>query len=489
MQRIIEQITNKSLDASTAHEKLLNISSSFPEDFFNTALANGLQVGEVIVRAATAINLAIELTKVPEEKFGLVSVSRLNALSDAAAKLNESLAVACNSFEQFKDWGGVESVDSVSGTIHAKSGNSVDFATLLASISEHADAVLDSQLFLAARVRPKGIGTYLSASRVLQETAKDSKTLLDETKEVLGILQNEKAELDSRLENLKNIEESSSKSQNEITAVRQRTEEDAAKINSVLERTEGLSAKADDLSSQVNTYAAQFEGFDKALNDRNSKIGAGQKRLQETIEGISSKEKAVQDLINAAETMLGNVTEAGLASGYKDQNNELDDQIWYSQIIFYGSIAFLLLCALVTLDLMPGFHGLPRLPEFTDKSPAANILIQVFSAIGSRLLVLLPALLMVTFSAKRYASLFKLRQEYRHKFSTASSVHGFKLQAPKYEQQMAAAVFQELLKNPTRSEDSIGSSGTEDNKSFLGNLLEPHIQTALLNMAERKDEG
>lgn len=66
----------------------------------------------------------------------------------------------------------------------------------------------------------------------------------------------------------------------------------------------------------------------------------------------------------------------------------------------------------------------------------------------SRTVILLAPFWLTLFSARRYRSLFDLRQQYSHKYNMAFSVDGFKQQAPKFEQQIAAWVFHVVAEPP-----------------------------------------
>ncbi|SDG02960.1 hypothetical protein SAMN05216337_11087 [Bradyrhizobium brasilense] len=60
---------------------------------------------------------------------------------------------------------------------------------------------------------------------------------------------------------------------------------------------------------------------------------------------------------------------------------------------------------------------------------------------------------LVRFAGARHERLFRLRQHYAYKFSVASSVEGFKKQAPELEQGIAATAFYELTFNPATRMD------------------------------------
>jgi hypothetical protein len=69
-------------------------------------------------------------------------------------------------------------------------------------------------------------------------------------------------------------------------------------------------------------------------------------------------------------------------------------------------------------------------------------------AVLGKVMLLLPATWLTAFFTKTYAHLFQLEREYAHKAALAGSVHGFKLQAKKYEEEITAEVFMEIRMNP-----------------------------------------
>jgi hypothetical protein len=75
----------------------------------------------------------------------------------------------------------------------------------------------------------------------------------------------------------------------------------------------------------------------------------------------------------------------------------------------------------------------------------------------------MPGIWLVRFTASRHERLFRLREHYAYKYSVASSVEGFKKQAPELEQGIAAAAFHELTFNPATRMDANSAESRHPN--------------------------
>jgi len=97
-----------------------------------------------------------------------------------------------------------------------------------------------------------------------------------------------------------------------------------------------------------------------------------------------------------------------------------------------------------------------------------------YGSIVSRLFVVLPAALLVHFFSRKQNELFRLKEEYTHKFSVAASLHGFKIESPKYYEEITAAAFNELLKNPAATPNPQPEAGTQ--LTWAQRLIEPVVK-------------
>ena len=164
-------------------------------------------------------------------------------------------------------------------------------------------------------------------------------------------------------------------------------------------------------------------------------------------------------------------------------------QLFWARCAFYLSVALLLISVLLALNITNLWgliiRDLPPIPLISSNTPAGALAVQTLAALGSRALVVLPALLLAGFSSHRHSTLFRLREEYSHKEALAVSVQGFKEQAPTYQEPIAAAVFQELLQNPATSMNKVSS--TSQPNGFIQKLIAPSIEKAFKNMFEQRD--
>src|SRR5690606_705920 len=98
-------------------------------------------------------------------------------------------------------------------------------------------------------------------------------------------------------------------------------------------------------------------------------------------------------------------------------------QLSNARFWYYISIVALFLSVATALNILhPLGIGLPALPSFAPDTPTGTIAVQALSALGSRVLLILPALLLAGFAARRHSALFRLREEYSHKYTMAASV-------------------------------------------------------------------
>jgi hypothetical protein len=149
-----------------------------------------------------------------------------------------------------------------------------------------------------------------------------------------------------------------------------------------------------------------------------------------------------------------------LAASFSALQDKINSELTWARFGFYFSILLLVaLSAPIALYVFPGAHELfkyltgwdpgPLVPK-SDAQKAPEVIAQVLA----RALLLIPGIWLVRFTGARHERLFRLREHYAYKYSIASSVEGFKKQAPELEQGIAAAAFYELTFNPATRMDA-----------------------------------
>lgn len=249
-------------------------------------------------------------------------------------------------------------------------------------------------------------------------------------------------------------------------------------------------AKANALDAQVTAYAAKFQAFDAALATRDEEFQNGSGKLKKLLERLEATQKESDRIQQRAREVLGEATVSGLSERFAAEARGLQWRLWFAQGFFYLGIALLIFAAGVVLDVFPWLSQHewvvmhPVAPP-TDGSPWSAVVYVIGNLIG-KAIVLLPPGILIAFSAKWYAALFRLREQYSYKYTVAASLPGFRVEAPEFYEAMTASAFRELLFNPAAEPQIAQSSSAADgaSKDGVGNrwidkLIDPFVKKAL----------
>ena len=229
---------------------------------------------------------------------------------------------------------------------------------------------------------------------------------------------------------------------------------DHAQVTAQTERVKQSTTTAETLAQTVTQYQAKFDDFKIAMDERLDDLADFEKRSREADKRNKDYEENIKALIAQSEDMLAGSTTVGLAKAMEATRKRYADRMLRINIGFFLSVIFLLVSALpLAIHLIPGLVEI--LPWFSGKDgkpiptmdPKADG--NHFAVLG-KFMLLLPATWLTAFFTKTYANLFQLEREYAHKAALAGSIHGFKLEAKNYEQEITAEVFMEIRNNPAR---------------------------------------
>ena len=218
--------------------------------------------------------------------------------------------------------------------------------------------------------------------------------------------------------------------------------------------------KAATLQETISNYQAQFEAFDKELAARSRRFEDETTEFNAIRSRLIDQEEKARKLTNDSETLLRGATNVGLASSFSSLQRQITRELNWARWGFYVSIFFLVVLSLpIAVYVFPALQVLlkslglnsdfmlPKTSIEAQKTP------EVLAQIAARALLLVPGIWLVRFVSARHERLFRLREHYSYKFSVASSVEGFKKQAPELEQGIAATAFYELTFNPATRMD------------------------------------
>jgi len=208
----------------------------------------------------------------------------------------------------------------------------------------------------------------------------------------------------------------------------------SSKIENAVEEVESNSQNISELLTEVKSKLLDFKSFHTVVfGEKNeegefegglkSEINAREKHLEEFKNQQELKYKTLNDEI---ESLLPGATSAGLASAYHDLKKSFDKPIRNYSRLFYGSILFLTISALISVTQELGFVYI-KFVDVTD-------LTKLFSNILYKLPLIIPVLWLTLFASKRRSEALRLQQEYAHKEALAKSYQNFKTQIEALEQ-------------------------------------------------------
>lgn len=184
-----------------------------------------------------------------------------------------------------------------------------------------------------------------------------------------------------------------------------------------------VKAKVDDFKDYHTVVFGSKNNEEGQQGGLKAEIAARKKNLDEFKEQQEQRYKALNEQI---ETLLPGATNAGLATAYYDLKVSFEKPIKSYSFLFYASIAFLALAALLSITQEVGWLYI-KLVEIGDFKMLASSLLH-------KLPVILPILWLALFASKRRSEAQRLQQEYAHKEALSKSYQNFKTQIDELDQ-------------------------------------------------------
>ena len=258
------------------------------------------------------------------------------------------------------------------------------------------------------------------------------------------------------------------------TAATLAASENAATVNSAATANAATAAaKLDEITriaAQAETVHSALTSYSATLEDTKSKVAATESKANIVVEEIAKQNEKVLKLIEDAEKMVSGATVAGLAKAFGDEKVYLETSMKSTLLVFFVGIFFLTLTSFglasyvlhIPISIMNfKINSIPKIGDPGYEVTVAGVL--------SRTIILIGPFWLTLFSARRYRSLFDLRQQYSHKYNMAFSMNGFKNQSPENAQNIAAWVFSIVANNP--SSQKLGGPMDEAPSTSISDLV------------------
>lgn len=278
----------------------------------------------------------------------------------------------------------------------------------------------------------------------LSGRARQFHDLAQEIKEILSSAEGAESEIKEVLDEIISTNDKSSQFLQNIEQTKQTADEAKEQAQAAINETDAkiaqvreLSTQAETLRTQVDQYQAQFDAFQETLAEREKEFEEFVKSNQEAKEKNIERENRIDEIIEKSNQMLVGATNVGLSKAFNDASDRYGKESGKAIWAFYGSIVILIISAIpIAWYLLTSTH------EQNGVTLAGT---------AARAALLLPAILLTTFASHRFWALFQLHREYAFKAAIAMSIDGFKQQAPRFEEEITGAAFNELVKKPDYS--------------------------------------
>ena len=317
-----------------------------------------------------------------------------------------------------------------------------------------ATGLLGTLTHLSATSGPKGpepdLADYAAQAITALKEAEQAREKSDRARELAeaaatslqALLEQAKAQLASADDLLAKATAAADAAAANASTVSATTTANAATAAAKVEEITRLAAQAEASHTALTSYAA-------TLAETKVNVAAAEAKAAAVVAAMEEKNIAVQSLIDDAEKMVSGATVAGLAKAFADEKNYLERSMNGTFIGFCIGIALLtvtsfgLAAYVLHIPITIWKWQIIAAPKPGD--PGYEITI---AGVLSRAIILLGPFWLTLFSARRYRSLFDLRQQYSHKYNMAFSMNGFKTQSPDNAQNIAAWVFSIVASNP-----------------------------------------
>lgn len=418
------------------------------------------------------------LTLVPDAIVNEVS-NRISALRDATDKLNTQ-------FSGLTRESPVVALDAAAMTAANEAGQQLNFPPIFLELYPTIQGLLLSlhQLRSIAGITDKnGLGLELSqldAARSAQRRA------YGELSKLRGVISASRREIETQASLAKTAAREIEGSKQKSATAADRAEEIKTKTEEILNAATEINANAEKVKGEVAAYAETFAKFKADLDGRNASLAKGQTEQERLLSEIAKIESEVDRLQSRSREVLGEATVTGLTESFAAEKKAAGWQLMWIQLLFFVSIALLFFSAGLILNAFPWLEGWFRPARWDPPGNAESWTIGIFyfGNFIAKAIFLMPALFLLAFAARRYGEVYEQKKLYTYKYTLASAITGFKIEAPNYAEVITAAAFQQLAANPKEEVEKTKEEKKEERGTILQRIVEPAVKRVLEQMGK-----
>lgn len=433
-----------------------------------------ISIASVSARLAASIQLLQSLATIPNTLL-IPEQDIVNLLSRSGEVKTHADRLA-TSVNEFINGGNVTSLDVTGLSASNAAGHAINIGQLTSALFAPSQNLLSVvRGFLLDRSGPEmpGLAVAMSELNAMRselraigsEIAATQKSVARSEKGVLSIYQS----AEQTKVTIADLEHEATKLRDSLIEGHQSAVGQMQNIASVNE-----SARA--LKQVVAEYQSEFDKFMSAMTLRERQFTEGTESFTKLQSRTTEAMNELDRLVTRARAVLGEATVAGLSDRFKTEADSLNTRMGWILVMLFAGVALFFFSAGLALDMIPfarSWISMPtRVPPLSEG--AWQNLVYMLTSVLGKVILLLPSLILIGFSVKWYAALFKLRKEYAYKYTVAASLPGFKIEAPTFSEAVTAIAIQELMHNPEDSEGAEKGKGTKS-ESLMHRLTNPFV--------------
>ena len=424
---------------------------------------------------------------VPDVFFNQL-LTQLDAVRSTLDEIDQTIA-------QIETNGGVAAIEKDALVVVHRVGDQLrnDFGQFFRQLWAHSESLLVNYYQFIQAAKGKSVADFSGLAAGFDARMKELQDGAKAVRKLGGEVVDTKEKIDTIAAQLEGHENEAARIKEEAANDRKSISEYLGEVTQKQAEITSVHTDAASLKGQVASYQGQFDAFQKQLDEREETIRKGQAELETLFGVIKQREKDLmqqeqdlEDLKAKGETMLAVTTNAGLAGAFSKRVEELDKELAAARWHFMWAIVFLAFSVLPAM--LHVFPGLSALLGFGEAVPAQPSTGQFVAGVFARSVFMLPAAWLTVFTGGRHARLFRLREQYAHKFSIAASVDGFKKQAQSYEDAIAADTYMRLAAiNPAERMEPGHAAHDDGSQHPLAVALDKTLQA--FSFGKKADSG
>ncbi|WP_425062138.1 hypothetical protein [Pyruvatibacter mobilis] len=413
-------------------------------------------VGEIEMRIETVITYALSAADVLHDQLVLQPRQPMSDLNSQLGRLEEILSQGGTTLAPHGQEGVLTSLEEGGFILATSDGRR---RTDIRGIYSELDGVADACLLAISRISALSEKRPSLTNNLISEliAAKDRQSeLYQELLQLRRAARSQATQMENLATSIAQSNETSQKNTREIENI----VGEARGFGESFGQMESVRGEYISLGAQIESFKPTFESFRERLEDSEERLSTLNSEVEDAVLKAGTFITDNHKIISQAKEALNWGTASGLATSFEESRASLTRPIRFAVAQFYLSLIVLALSVLVATNSLPIVSDFVKLESFPPLQEGSEYAYfgRILSIATLKFLIVLPALVFLTFSLRNLNTLNRLRHEYGFKRTLSIALPSFREEAPTNKELIVAAAFGELMTNPSEAAHELGKN-------------------------------